>query len=301
MRLHRMRAHMARVAAMALLATSVSAVARAADVDMLECSGLPCISVTSESAPPLKLLIDTGDAYSVIDIARAKALGLTIVPAKDSSGQPAPGYFFATVKGVKAGQEQLGDVKFLALDLAKDIAKGTFPKADGSIAYTDLKNRLLTLDYRRHVVSLSDASAGVPCPAVCGTVSYPTFGKKGPPIVVASGFRVNGQDVSVQIDTLYSGTMLIYPTSAAKLGLAAQSTAQHVLNFPYTDGGVDMIEGTALEESFGKKTLLANAPLYFATPKVHVPDGMFDGTVGAALFAGHVINLDFHANRFWLE
>jgi hypothetical protein len=110
-----------------------------------------------------------------------------------------------------------------------------------------------------------------------------------------------GQHVSVQIDTLYSGTMLIYPTSVAKLGLAAQATSPRVQNFPYTDGGVDMIEGSAIQESFGKKILLANAPLYFATPKVHVPDGMFDGTVGAALFAGHVVNLDFHANRFWLE
>ena len=47
--------------------------------------------------------------------------------------------------------------------------------------------------------------------------------------------------------------------------------------------------------------LLANAPLYFATPKVHAPDGMFDGTVGAALFAGHVVIFDFRANRFRLE
>jgi hypothetical protein len=284
--------------AAALLTASA---AHAADVDMLDCSGLPCISVKSENAAPLKLLIDTGDAYSIIDTNRAKALGLALVPAKDRSGKPAPGYFFATLKSVKVGQETLGDVKFLALDIAKDIAKGTFPRADGSIAYTDLKNRLLTLDYRRHVVSLSDASAGVPCPVTCGVVSYPTFGRKGPPIVVASGFRVNGQNVSVQIDTLYSGTMLIYPTSVAKLGLAAQASSSRVQNFPYTDGGVDMVEGSALYEAFGKKTLLANAPLYFATPKVHLPDGMFDGTVGAGLFAGHVVNLDFHANHFWME
>jgi Aspartyl protease len=166
-----MRTHAVGVAATALLAISISAAAYAAEVDMLDCSGLPCVSVMSKNAPPLKLMIDTGDAYSVIDIARAKSLGLAIVPAKDSSGKVAPGYFFATLKRVKAGQESLGDVKFLALDLAKDIAKGTFPKADGSIAYTDLKNRLLTLDYRRHVVGLSDASAGVPCPMTCATVS----------------------------------------------------------------------------------------------------------------------------------
>jgi Aspartyl protease len=294
------RKHAARMIVAVFLAAPVGAAA-AAEVDMLDCSGLPCISVMSENATPLKMLIDTGDAYSVLDINRAKALGLPIVPAKDGSGKPVPGYFFATLKGVKVGQETLGDVKLLAMDIGKDIAAGSFPRADGSIAYTDLKNRLLTLDYRRHRVALSDATTGVACPSVCGAVSYPTFGRKGPPIVVATGFGVNGQDVNVQIDTLYAGTMLIYPTSVSRLGLSSQSTSPRVRTFPYTDGSVDMIEGNAADESFGKKTLLANAPLYFATPKVHLPDGMFDGTVGGGLFAGHVINIDFHANRFWMD
>jgi hypothetical protein len=150
-------------------------------------------------------------------------------------------------------------------------------------------------------VGLADATASASCPASCGAITYPTFGHRGPPIVVTTGFRVNGKDVNVQVDTLYSGTMLIYPTSVDKLGLKSEAASTHVDRFSYTDGGVDMIHGHAADESFGTKTLLADAPLYFATPKVHVPDGMFDGTVGAALFAGHVVNLDFGANRFWME
>ena len=62
-----------------------------------------------------------------------------------------------------------------------------------------------------------------------------------------------------------------------------------------------MVRGNAAEESFGDQLLMANAPLYFATPKVHAPDGMFDGTVGSALFEGHVVSLDFGANRFRME
>jgi hypothetical protein len=112
---------------------------------------------------------------------------------------------------------------------------------------------------------------------------------------------MNGKDVSVQVDTLYTGTMLIYPTSVDRLGLQAQAASKQTDMFHFTDGGVDMVRGQASDESFGTKTLLANAPLYFATPNVHTPDGMFDGTVGAALFAGHVVNLDFRGNRFWLE
>ena len=284
--------------AMGLLACCA---AQAGEVDMLDCSGLPCVTVQTPGGASLKLLIDTGDVSSVLDVSTAKAMGLAVEPAKDKSGKPIDGYFVATLKDARLGKDALGDVKFLVLDLGKDIAAGTFPKSDGSIAYTALKNKLLTLDYRRHVVGLGDASTVASCAAACGTITYPTFGHRGPPIVVTTGFRVNGKDVNVQIDTLYSGTMLIYPTSVDKLGLASEAASTQVDNFPFTDEGVDMIRGHATEESFGTKLLLANAPLYFATPKVHVPDGMFDGTVGAALFADHVVHLDFRANRFWME
>jgi len=279
----------------------VSYAAQAGEVPMNDCSGFPCVDVRIGYAAPLKLVIDTGDANSVLDLAKAKAMGFVIEPAKDGSGKPIEGYFVAKAKDVHVGDQSLGDVKFLAVNLAKDIANGTFPHSDGSIAYTDLKGKLLTLDYRRRVVALVDAPPNTSCTATCGTITYPTFGHSGPPIVVTTGFRVNGKDVNVQIDTLYSGTMLIYPTSVDKLGLASEAASTRVDRFSYTDGGVDMIHGQAAEESFGAKTLFADAPLYFATPKVHVPDGMFDGTVGAALFASHVVNLDFRSNRFWLE
>jgi hypothetical protein len=275
--------------------------AQAGQVDMLDCSGLPCITVQASGGTSLKLMIDTGDATSVLDANKAKAMGLAIEPAKDKSGKPVPGYFMAILKDARLGKEALGDIKFLTLNLSKDIAAGTFPRSDGSIAYTALKGKLLTLDYKRHIVGLADATASASCPASCGAITYPTFGHRGPPIVVTTGFRVNGKDVNVQVDTLYSGTMLIYPTSVDKLDLSSEAATTRVDRFPYTDGGVDMVHGQAAAESFGSKTLLADAPLYFATPKVHVPDGMFDGTVGAALFAGHVVNLDFGANRFWME
>jgi hypothetical protein len=53
--------------------------------------------------------------------------------------------------------------------------------------------------------------------------------------------------------------------------------------------------------SFVGKDLASDAPLYFATPQVHLPDGMFDGTVGVELFTGHSVTFDFHANRFWIS
>jgi hypothetical protein len=56
----------------------------------------------------------------------------------------------------------------------------------------------------------------------------------------------------VQVDTLYSGTMLIYSASVAKLSFTPDATAKKRL-FPFTDGGVQMLEGAAAAQTFGSQ------------------------------------------------
>ncbi len=289
--------------AMSALLTMTTAASKASDVAMLDCSGLPCISVQSAGGGPLTMLIDTGNSTSLLDLAKVKTFGpaIDLEPVKDSTGKPVPGYFRAMLKDVRIGQAAIGDLEFLAIDMGKAIDQGHFPRSNGTIAYTAFQGRLLTLDFRHHLVGVDDASSAAPCGTSCGTITYPTFGLGGPPIVVTTGFRVNGKNVNVQVDTLYAGTMLIYPTSVDKLGLNAEAGSVRTEHFPFTDGGVEMVRGGAADESFDDHLLIGDAPIYFATPKVHTPDGMFDGTVGAALFARHVVHLDFSTNRFWME
>ena len=269
-------------------------------VDMLDCAGLPCITVQLAAGEPVKLLLDSGDANSLLDLGEAKALGLPLEPYKGHDGKMVPGYFTTTAAEAKLGSLSLPLVKFLVLDFQKSIANGTTPPSNGFLSYVVLKDRVVTLDYRRHRVTISATNAEVTAPNDAGTLTYPSFGQKGPPIVATTGFAVNGKPITVQVDTLYAGTLLIYPTAVAKLGLDAEAAVVKIRKFPFTDDGVDMIEGKAGEESFGNRTLKKNAALYFATPKVHLPDGMFDGTVGGELFRGRNITFDFHANRFWI-
>jgi len=268
---------------------------------ILDCSGLPCVDVTIGSDTHFKMLIDTGNEASMLDKSRAEELGLELKPLNGPDGKPYPGYSTATVKNVRLGGTTLGDLEILVVNLQPSIQKGVYPASDGSLSYTAFNDRILQLDYSGKQIGVSEfLKSDAPCPSYCGTITNPTFGKKGPPIVVASGFRLNGKDVAVQVDTLYSGTMLIYSTSVEKLGLSEQQNPAKKRIFPFTDGGVEMLEGTASVEGFGTKELKTNVGVYFATPKVHQPDGMFDGTVGQELFAGHVLTFDFHAHRFWI-
>ena len=268
---------------------------------MIDCSGLPCVDVTADGGAHLSLLIDTGNNHSLIDLAKAKELGLKLDPVNGPDGKPYPGYFLTSLKDVKLGDAALGDLKFLVADIQPYLAKGNMPKGDGTIAYTAFPDRMLRLDYKGKWIGVSDKlETDVPCPGSCGELTTPTFGHKGPPILVTTGFAVNGKPTSMQIDTMYSGTMLVFPTSVEKLGLSVEAVSTHKRYFPFTDGGVDMLEATAASESFGTMPLLTQARLYFATEKVHTPDGMFDGTVGQELFAGHVVTMDFHAHHFWI-
>jgi hypothetical protein len=269
---------------------------------MLDCSGMPCVDVTAENGTHLKMLVDTGNPNSVLDLAKATALGLELKPMLGSDGKQYHGLSTGTIKNVRLGDVSLGDMEVLVGNLQPGIEKGKRPAADGSLSYTAFDGRILKMDYKGQRVSVSEVlKTDVPCPEFCGTLTTPTFGKEGPPILATTGFQLNGKPVTVQVDTLYGGTMLIYPTSVEELGLTAEQQSTKTRMFPFTDGGVDMIEGVARTESFDKDPLKKDAPVYFATPKVHLPDGLFDGTVGHELFTGRVVTMDFHAHHFWIS
>jgi hypothetical protein len=110
---------------------------------------------------------------------------------------------------------------------------------------------------------------------------------------------VNGRRVQAQIDTCYTGSLLIYDAAVPKLGMKGIAGQGALRNFPYTDGGVNMLEMPARSLGFaGHRFALPQPTIYFATPDVHQPDGLFEATVGNALFAGSVLTLDLHHMRF---
>lgn len=115
------------------------------------------------------------------------------------------------------------------------------PAADGTLAYTAFKDRILELDY---TVGVSEPlQSELPSLGFCGTLTTPTFGKQGPPISVSTGFSVNDKPITAQVDTLFGGTMLVYPPSVEKLGLAevAQTTRRRF--FKYTTAALAVDDG----------------------------------------------------------
>jgi hypothetical protein len=115
------------------------------------------------------------------------------------------------------------------------------PHVAGTLAYTAFKDRILQLDFAAHQLRISDLLDGpVDCGTICAKYSLLTFGKQGPPILVADGFEINGKSVIAQIDAMYTGSLLVYNASIEKLGLGEAAKTTATRHFAYTDGGVTM-------------------------------------------------------------
>ncbi len=260
------------------------------------CGGMICVPVTLADGRSHVLLLDTGNVNSWLVADTARILGLKLIPI-EQDGQAVAGIFRLGVQSVSLQGQPLSGT-FLAGD--RKQAGELPPGVEGALAYTLFKDRVLQIDYPHLTLRVlgprhADTSRSA------GELKLITFGKKGPPIVVGSGFSVNGKSVSAQIDTCFTGTFVVYDAAAGALGLRSAAARGRPKYFPYTDGGVNMQEAPAEKVAFGAYVLLRPpARVYFpgtGDNPVHQPDGLFEATAGNALFVHSVVTLDFRAMR----
>lgn len=266
----------------------------ATEVPLLDCGGTPCVEARIGSGPVLKMVIDTGNAVSVLETVMAK--GADLKPIGSLPAGAPEGMYRTKIPFISVGDVKLENLPAMAMVLGDMIAQNQMPAVDGTLAYTAFKDRILQLDFGAHKLRISDVlTTPSPCTGACDKISLIKFGKEGPPIVVANGFEINGRQVTAQVDTMYAGSLLVYTASIEKLHLAEAAKTTKARDFPLTDGGVQMKEATADKEGFHGVRLGPRIPLvYFPTPDVHEPDGLFDATVGLDLFYNTVLTLNFH-------
>jgi hypothetical protein len=267
--------------------SQVPTVEFAADVPLIMSDGMPCIEASVGDGATVLFGIDTGDVNSVIDTRVARSAGLKLVALQP----PVPADIYRTV----IPELHIGPLAFAGRTaVVMDFVKNQLPpKMGGTLAYTFFKDRILQVDFRSRRVRISAVLTDhVALPGASDRFSLITFGKSGPPIVVADGFGINGRPVTAQVDTLYTGSLLVYSASIEKLGLGSAAKTGATEFFPYTDGGVSMKVTGADSETFHGIDL--GRKLYFPAPGVHEPDSLFDATVGLGVLKDTVLTLNFH-------
>jgi hypothetical protein len=238
------------------------------------------------------MLLDTGNINSWLSVRTARSLGMTLEPVM-SGDKPLPGIFRLGAQSIVLGGKSIS-ARFLALDesLTGDLPQGV----EGAIAYTAFKDEVLELDYPRHELRIVEAlqdHGNAPHAAM----KLVTFGSQGPPIVVIEGLAVDGRAFAAQFDTCFTGTLVVYDAAIDQLGMRAASANGRPQSFPYTDGGVTLNAAPSGRITFAGGVLASRpATVYFPAAgknPVHQPDGLFEATVGNALFAHSVVTLEF--------
>ena len=269
---------------------SATGIVFAADVPLVELNGVPCVEVRIGDGSPVLFGVDTGNVNTLIDTKIAKSAGLAL----EGLPPPAPaGFYLTSIPPIHIGPVMIGGRRGVALDFsANQLPAGIA----GTLAYTVFKDRIVQMDFAAGRLRISDILTGpVSIPGPRDSLSLIRFGRNGPPIVVAQGFELEGKPVSAQVDTMYTGSLLVYTASIEKLSLSGAAQTTDVRLFPLTDGGVNMRVAEAQQESFNGLILAKDgAKVYFPTETVHEPEGLFDATVGLELFHDAVLTLNFH-------
>lgn len=279
------------LAALPLAANAVT-LRYGADVPYTPCEGAICIQVTLSDHKPHTFLLDTSYDHSSIDESVARGLGWKLT-AYSSKGQVVPGLFLADESKPVAFAGIEGSAEFLVE--SKDPKDAPTPW-QGTLDYTFFKDRVLQIDYQHHVIRVSQLLKPDEHPKPGkGVLKLVNFHDWGPPIVVGGPFTVDGKSLEAQIDTSYTGSLLLFSGAEKSLGLERLEAQAKPRNFPITDGGVDMLGAQVDSTGFAGTVLAKPAMVYLPTPKVHQPyQERFQGTVGNEFFTGSVLTLDFH-------
>jgi hypothetical protein len=276
------------------------------EIPLLSCSGLPCVELTS-NVNVMRVVIDLASRNGYLDINAAKKRGLQLTPLKSPNGSEISDVQQTVVPGAKLGDLPLGDFPFMVLDAASDQKSGKkkdvwFP-ADGALAFGSFQNRRVQLDWNKHVLRISEPmDLPLPCPRDCTDLAPQRFGQYGPETLTAKGFEIEGKQVTAQIDTLFTGSMFVYPKAVETLNLENIDRSKHKEEFPFAQGGLRLTRGLSVTYTFHGDALLNDASVYFWSAKDETaPQVSFDATVGTDLLSRALFTFDFKANKLWME
>jgi hypothetical protein len=278
------------------------------EVPLLDCSGLPCLDMSTASGKTLRLVMDTAEPNSYLDMKVAQSLGANLQTLKTDDNADVSQVQQTIVPGAKIGDLPMGDFPFMVLDTTPDAAQpkqkniAPFP-ADGALGFRAFENRILKIDYAHRAVRLSEPlDFEQQCPKTCTQLVVRHFGNYGPVTLTTDGFSVNGQPIRAQLDTQFTGTMLIYPDFVKKLGLKKLAKAKHKESFPYLQGGLKLAQAEGATEGYQGVQFEQDLPLYFFDSEDdHTNPVNFDATVGSGLLKHSTAVFDFKGKHFWIE
>lgn len=237
----------------------------------------PTIHLSVGDGEPEPWVFDTGAAGSVIDAARAEAMGLPRHGAhylnSPAGGVPVEG-FATVVRGARADAIRLPDFDAVAAPLPGPVGAGV-------LSPSVFSGRLVTLDLAHALLRVSDRNGPPPPDATPYSESHP---------LPTIGVTVAGRTYFAHIDTgAPSGVTFPYDF-AASLPLSAAPERAGFARF------VDGEHARYRSQVIGEVRV---GPLRLTDPTVHFIDGLPFVNVGSELVRRLVVTLDPERRLSW--
>jgi hypothetical protein len=179
----------------------------------------------SLNGKPLFALLDTGVDPSVIDLARAKALGLKVDTGNGGKGDgfgegAGPTVFPTRIVGLTAGGRRMRAFDALASDLST-LSQGYGRPIDAVLGTSFLADKAVLIDYAARTVTILRRGADArPLTRSCRRRwSAPMHTVDGFPMIPA--FRFGGASGPVSLDTGSNGGVSLFQSALALPGLKA--------------------------------------------------------------------------------
>jgi len=237
----------------------------------------PAIRVQIADGPEELWVFDTGAGGGVIDIERARALGLPeLRPARVGSpagGTPVEG-FMTTIGGARVGDIMLPEFSAVAMPFPGHVGAGV-------LSPNMFAGRLVTLDIANATVRVHDREGEAP------TDATPYDGARPLPSIPVS---VAGQAFSAHLDTGAPGTLIFPYALANSLPLAAP---------PEQTGVARLIDGERLRYAAVLTAPVQVGPLAIENPQIDLVDGLPNVNVGAQVLRRMVVTLDPERHLSW--
>lgn len=262
------------------------------------------IKVRINNSAPLSFILDTGDKVAIIDLARAKSLGLNL-QGEVHVGGAGPGVLTgSTVRDASLNVVGLeGNAQPVALALPLDRLQPRFGHdIDGIIGGDFIKEFVVEIDYPAHVLRFHDKEK----------FTYAGPGESIPMRLNSGGHPIIDADITVTGRPAIKGKFVIDIGSGGSLALHTPFVAQEHLPSPDlktirpiggggTGGKVTGRIGRIAELRIGKFQI-ADTPTLFSEDKAGAFAGReLQGNIGAQILSKFKVFLDYARDRIILE
>ena len=262
------------------------------------------MNVSVNGSPPLGFVLDTGDRFAIIDLARAKEMGLGLggeIAVMGAGAHSTTGAFTSGATFTVAGLDGFSQSVILAVPLSP-LAPRFGRNVDGVVGADFIKQFILELDYQRRVITLHHKDRyvymgpGESVPMHLNAESHP--------VIEAEVTPMGGEPIAAKLvlDIGASGALVLNSPFVAKHRLpGADVKTARGLGGVGTGGRAAGRTGRLSRLRIGRLVLSSPVTFFSEDRAGALASEAVDGSVGQQVIGRCKIFLDYSHERVVLE